>query len=208
MQNIPKKIVLITTILQSTLLFSDYIDKSLPAKSFVYAPERENYLLEKQKEKTEKQKLKECFFCKANNTKKAKENDLIKSCEHHNVILAGFPYNKGHLLISSKRHIPFITDLTLEERLELLKLIELIFEIYKKALHADGANIGINVGKAGGASIPEHLHVHAVPRFSKDSPNYEPPGFMETACKTKVIDWNKERLRALLQKHFDETVKE
>ncbi|MFC1841928.1 DUF4922 domain-containing protein [Candidatus Dependentiae bacterium] len=204
MLNKSKKIVFIVATLHTMFLFSvasDYLDESLPQKSYVYAPHRESYLLNNAKEKDKKQKEeKKCFFCRVNEDERLRQEDLIKSYEYHNVVLNGFPYNKGHILIAPKRHIASLDDLTLEERLELLHIIGVSVKVLEQALEADGFNIGINLGNAGGASIPEHLHIHIVPRYRKGNASNS---FMSSACKTTVIDWDMGKLAVLLRKHFD-----
>ena len=125
---------------------------------------------------------------------------LIKRFTFHNALLNEYPYNKGHILISPKRHVALLSDLTLEEKIELLHIIDIAVKALQSALNADGFNIGMNMGKAGGASIPQHLHIHVVPRYLEKNLNQS---FTTTIGKTTVISWDMEKLVVLLRKHFD-----
>lgn len=203
-----KKIILTIAILKSILLLptSDYVDTSFPQKTYIYAPHRESYFLsddKKEEGKTSRpsgRDVKECFFCRIENNQELQERILLKSFEFHNVALNEYPYNRGHILIAPKRHVALLGDLTLEERVELLHAIDISMQALKAAVNADGFNIGINVGKAGGASIPDHLHIHIVPRYFNECSNQ---GFTTTTAKATVVSWDLSKLALLLRKHFD-----
>ena len=92
-----------------------------------------------------------------------------------------FPYNVGHLLIIPYRAVQTLSDLNEEERLDLINLVAFAETLLKKALKPDGFNVGINLGSSGGAGIPQHLHVHIVPRWEGDT------NFMPVIGKTRVL---------------------
>lgn len=80
-----------------------------------------------------------------------------------------YPYNAGHLLILPLKHTAALSDLTPAARAQLMELTHHCTEILKKVLDAHGVNIGMNLGKAAGAGLPSHLHMHVLPRWRGDT---------------------------------------
>jgi ATP adenylyltransferase len=97
------------------------------------------------------------------------------------VMLNAFPYTNGHLLIAPFRQTPNLEDLNDQELLEINQLLAKGVRWVKQAYHPDGFNIGINIGRAGGAGIPNHIHWHIVPRWSGDT------NFMTTVGEVRVL---------------------
>lgn len=97
------------------------------------------------------------------------------------LILNAFPYNVGHLLAIPYRMVRNLSDLTDEERSDLFHLVAFAENLLKRALTPDGFNVGINLGAAAGAGVPQHLHVHIVPRWSGDT------NFMPVISETRVL---------------------
>ena len=91
-----------------------------------------------------------------------------------------FPYNTGHLMVVPKRHVNSLTDLEDEERNRLFAMVQKVEELQREVVEPAGIDVGMNIGKAAGESIP-HLHVQLVPIYEKDR------GFMETSLDTKVM---------------------
>ena len=92
-----------------------------------------------------------------------------------------FPYNAGHLLVVPFRQVPDLSQLTQEERSELMETIVLGQAILTQALKPDGFNIGFNTGRAAGASLVDHLHGHIVPRWNSDT------NFMPVISNSRVL---------------------
>jgi ATP adenylyltransferase len=97
------------------------------------------------------------------------------------VVLNLFPYNNGHCLIVPLRRVPDYTDLKPEEQSEIAATIDRVMRWTRSAMSPDGFNVGINQGEAAGAGIPDHLHVHVVPRWASDT------NFMPVTAGAKVI---------------------
>lgn len=97
------------------------------------------------------------------------------------VVMNLYPYNNGHLLLVPYRQISDYEDLTAAEQAELAALIGRAMGWLKRALKPDGFNVGINQGSASGAGIPDHLHLHLVPRWRGDT------NFMPVTGNVKVI---------------------
>ncbi|HEX8876539.1 MAG TPA: HIT domain-containing protein [Phycisphaerales bacterium] len=95
-------------------------------------------------------------------------NHVVVRNQHGMVLLNAFPYTGGHLLIALGDPRPTLLDYTADQRAELWKLTDLAAELAQRTLQPQGLNIGINQGRAAGAGVPTHLHVHVVPRWSGD----------------------------------------
>lgn len=96
-------------------------------------------------------------------------------------VLNVYPYNPGHVLVLPKRAAVAITDLDETEFADLWDLVRVIYQAVETAFSPDGMNVGLNVGAAGGGSVPDHLHVHVVPRWSSDT------NFMTSLADTRVL---------------------
>ncbi|MDR1255203.1 MAG: HIT domain-containing protein [Puniceicoccales bacterium] len=102
------------------------------------------------------------------------EKTLILSRQKYcYLMLNAFPYNVGHVLAIPYRPVPFLNELSREERTDLMELTAFAEDLLRRALEPDGMNVGINLGVAAGAGIPQHLHVHIVPRWNGDT-NFMP----------------------------------
>jgi len=97
------------------------------------------------------------------------------------VVLNLYPYNNGHLMVVPRRHIATLSDLTPDELQEVAVLMRHAEGVLHDAYHPEGINAGINLGRAAGAGIHEHLHVHLVPRWAGDT------NFMTVVGDTRVL---------------------
>lgn len=87
------------------------------------------------------------------------------------VILNRFPYTSGHLMVAPYKHTADITGLDDEELLEINQMVAMCVRWITAVYRPQGFNIGVNMGEAGGAGIPSHIHWHIVPRWTGDT-NY------------------------------------
>jgi diadenosine tetraphosphate (Ap4A) HIT family hydrolase len=97
------------------------------------------------------------------------------------VLLNIFPYTTGHVMVMPNRAVAALGDLTPEEHAELWALVRDAAEAVQAAFGCDGLNIGLNLGEAAGAGVPDHLHVHVLPRWSGDT------NFMTATANTRVL---------------------
>ena len=109
------------------------------------------------------------------------ENLILWRGEDVFVIMNLYPYNNGHLLIVPYREVEDYTGLTSSEQQAIAATIDRCICWLNAALSPEGFNVGMNLGAAAGAGIPEHLHVHVVPRWSGDT------NFMSTTGQTRVL---------------------
>jgi ATP adenylyltransferase len=107
-----------------------------------------------------------CIFCSA--LRDQDELTLFKG-EVTMVMMNKFPYINGHLLVAPVRHVSALHQLNKTEMGELLATVEQSVGILNTVMKPDGFNIGLNLGKAAGAGVEEHLHFHIVPRWFGDT---------------------------------------
>ncbi len=141
-------------------------------------------------------KVKGCIFCRAESGKARKQ--VIFKSKHSLVMLNIFPYNNGHLLIAPRKHIADIEQLNDQQLLDLMRSLAKAKKLLRKILKPDGFNIGINLARAGGAGITDHMHMHIVPRWVGDT------NFMTTVAGAKVISQSLEELAKRLKKCLKE----
>lgn len=111
----------------------------------------------------------ECVFCIPKSDEEDKDRLILYRGDTCFVVMNKYPYNNGHLLVCPYRHVMNIEDLTYEESLEMMSLLQKCTMILKSHFNCDGLNIGLNQGQAAGAGVGEHLHFHLVPRWNGDS---------------------------------------
>lgn len=96
-------------------------------------------------------------------------------------VLNAFPYASGHLLVLPYRHVASIEDLAGGEAAELWAGVRTAVVAVKAAYRPDGLNVGANLGRAAGAGVPDHLHLHVVPRWAGDS------NFVTAVAEARVL---------------------
>ena len=140
----------------------------------------------------------ECFLCRAAaqydaNSSADRQLRVVARSESAIVVLNRYPYNNGHLLVSPRRHVGDLKDVSREENVECIDLLAKFTVVYRERLNAEGFNIGLNLGRAAGAGLPGHLHWHLVPRWAGDS------SFMSVLAGTRVIPQSLDALWEMLQ---------
>lgn len=163
----------------------------------LYAPWRENYTTGVAHAKNSTNTESECVFCNDFAQDTDEKYMIVARYKHMIVMLNRFPYNAGHLLILPHGHIADLHDLSSQARSELIELTNHSINALKKVLHCDGVNVGLNLGKAAGAGIPSHLHMHVLPRFTGDT------NFLPVLCDTKQISFDLHNIYQKLKPEFD-----
>ena len=110
-----------------------------------------------------------CVFCLPESRDEDEERLVLHRGKRAFVIMNRYPYNNGHLLVCPFRHVSELTDLESAESHEIMDLVQRCSGILKQHFNCEGINVGLNLGKAAGAGIGEHLHFHLVPRWNGDS---------------------------------------
>jgi ATP adenylyltransferase len=127
-------------------------------------------------------------------------NHVVARTEHGIILLNRYPYAGGHLLVALGEARPRLLDYTPEQRARLWGLTELAAALMERALRPQGINIGINEGRASGAGVPQHLHVHLVPRWHGDV------NFMAAVGNVRVIPASLEAMAERYRKAWAECV--
>lgn len=122
-----------------------------------------------------------CIFCLKSKESEDRKNLIVYRGKTAFVILNRFPYNNGHVMIAPYAHTVEFSSLSDQEKLELMDLLDLTKAVLTSVVSPHGFNIGINLGRAAGAGIEDHLHIHVVPRWNGDT------NFMPILASTKVI---------------------
>ena len=135
-----------------------------------------------------------CFICDyLEHPEKDEENFVLWRSERCIVLFNRFPYNNGHLLIAPNRHIGDLSGAEDDELMELVKLTRDSQKALSAAISPHGFNVGMNFGRCAGAGIPEHMHIHIVPRWDGDT------NFMHVCSDTDVISQGLEELYGQLK---------
>tara|TARA_B100000686_G_scaffold340446_1_gene416153 strand:- start:478 stop:966 length:489 start_codon:yes stop_codon:yes gene_type:complete len=115
----------------------------------------------------------ECAFCILPEENRDEDNLILYRAENCFIIMNTYPYSNGHLMVCPFRHLDCLTKLSSKETEESWNLIRKCIEILRSNYNAEGFNVGLNLGKAGGAGFDQHVHFHIVPRWTGDT-NYMP----------------------------------
>lgn len=108
------------------------------------------------------------FIARVDEETNDRENLVVDRTKHSITILNRFPYNNGHLLVSPRRAVAEIDQLNDAELLDIQREIQRMVVALRAIMSPNGFNIGLNLGRAAGAGLPEHLHWHICPRWNGD----------------------------------------
>lgn len=123
-----------------------------------------------------------CVFCRiARSGPPSADNGVVWRGQRSFAVLNAYPYASGHLLVLPLRHVAGLDELTPEESADLWRATVDAVAAATTAYDPDGFNVGANLGRAAGAGIPGHLHLHVVPRWSGDT------NFMTSIGGTRVM---------------------
>ncbi|MEP7198252.1 MAG: HIT domain-containing protein [Chloroflexota bacterium] len=138
-----------------------------------------------------------CIFCSALAQHDDRETFIVHRGQHGFVMLNKFPYNNGHLMVVPYMHTADLSALDAATQCELMATMANTMQWLRKASNPEGFNVGLNLGKAGGAGVADHLHFHVIPRWVGDT------NFMTLTGETRVIaEWLDDtwtRLRAMIE---------
>ena len=123
-----------------------------------------------------------CVFCRiAGSGDPSEDNGVVWRGSLSLAVLNAYPYASGHLLVTPVRHVSSLAELTPAESGDLWEATRAAAAALDAAYEPDGLNLGANLGRAAGAGIPQHLHLHVLPRWSGDT------NFMTTVAGVRVI---------------------
>jgi ATP adenylyltransferase len=159
----------------------------------LYAPWRDGFFSAKENSGTVDNS---CPFCHPYHDL---EYFVLRKFKYNVAALCLSPYAKGHVLILPLEHKGHLKDLSPAARAEMMELATLTLEILEKVYKIPGANVGFNIGKIAGASIPDHLHMHVVPRANI-------PNFLSVIGHTELIGFDVPTVYAELKAEFEKIV--
>jgi len=139
----------------------------------IWAPWRIEYI--------EMEKPEGCILCEKPREDNDVVNYLLYRGEKNFVMLNGYPYNPGHLMVAPYRHVASMDDLTVDELHEHFEIVSRSIRVLRQVFKPEGFNIGINLGRVAGAGIDDHVHTHIVPRWQGDT------NFMPVISEVRVL---------------------
>lgn len=123
-----------------------------------------------------------CVFCGIVSSGEPDEvRHVVWTGDKVSVIMNAYPYAPGHVMVLPIRHVRELEDLEPDEAVQLWEAVQAAVAAVKSAYRPEGLNLGVNLGRAAGAGIPAHLHVHVVPRWIGDT------NFMTSLASVRVL---------------------
>ena len=137
-----------------------------------------------------------CIFCDALAGNDDRKSLILRRGPKAFLILNKYPYASGHVMAALNRHVGSLEETASEDLGPLMELVQTAALALRKGYDPDGYNVGLNQGRAAGAGVPGHLHIHIVPRWNGDT------NFMPVVSDTRVLpeslDTTYDRLLAAL----------
>jgi len=161
-------------------------------EDILYAPWRDEYIT---------QKVEGCVFCHISSHALDDEDmHVLYRDEHCFMVMNKYPYTPGHFMIIPHTHTDKLEELEAETWLHMSSLAQKGVRLLKEGFGANGVNIGMNLGRAGGAGIAEHIHMHLVPRWERDT------NFITSIADTRVYSTDFDRvykkIKSLIPKYL------
>jgi ATP adenylyltransferase len=122
-----------------------------------------------------------CVICNLVNATDDREALVLERTPLTIIVMNLYPYGSGHMMVAPVRHVASYTDLTDDETIAVARAQRRALEAAQAAYSPDGANVGANLGRAGGAGVPDHLHVHVLPRWNGDT------NFMTAIAEARIL---------------------
>jgi ATP adenylyltransferase len=136
-----------------------------------------------------------CIFCEALAAGDDRGRLVVTRRSRAFLILNAYPYASGHLMAVVNRHVGTVRDATAEELAGAMGLVQEALALLAAEYRPDGFNIGINEGRAAGAGVEDHLHVHVVPRWHGDASFMQAVGEVRVLPEALAVTWDRLRKR-------------
>jgi len=138
-----------------------------------------------------------CIFCEKPAENNDEANYIVYRGKHCFIILNIFPYTSGHVMVVPYAHLDRLDKLPADAAQELIALTQRVETVFRQLYKPDGVNLGMNIGKAAGAGVAGHIHMHVLPRWVADA------NFMTVVGETRVLpealDVTARRIREALE---------
>ena len=122
-----------------------------------------------------------CVFCSAPQSDDDRKALIVHRGEHCYIILNAFPYTSGHVMIVPYAHLDTLEQLPKPAADEMMVLTQRMAGVFREVYDPEGVNVGMNIGKAAGAGVAGHVHMHILPRWTADS------NFMSVVGETRIL---------------------
>jgi ATP adenylyltransferase len=122
-----------------------------------------------------------CVFCDAVNAGNDEKVRIVYRGQDCFVILNTYPYTPGHVMVVPYAHLDELRKLPAEGAIEMIMLSQRMESVLRELYTPDGINLGMNIGKAAGAGIAGHIHMHVLPRWVADA------NFVSVVCETRIL---------------------
>lgn len=124
-----------------------------------------------------------CLFCRVIDEPDDEDASLVVWRPDGAVVMLNrFPYNSGHVMVAPRAHKGSLEELDDATAAGLMRAVQHSIAVLRSSLNPEGFNVGVNIGRAAGAGIPDHVHFHVVPRWNGDT------NFMPVLSEVKVIN--------------------
>jgi ATP adenylyltransferase len=123
----------------------------------------------------------DCLFCGLVQSKNDEEVFIVHRAKYCFLILNAYPYTSGHIMVVPYEHVDQLQKLSTPAAEEMMALSQRLEGVMRELYHPDGINLGMNLGKAAGAGVAEHIHMHILPRWFADV------NFMTSVGETRVL---------------------
>jgi len=137
-----------------------------------------------------------CIFCAAASGATERADLVVHRSAHNVVVMNLYPYNTGHVMVAPLRHLGSLGAAEPEELSEMMGLARRLEAAFTTLYKPDGINVGMNLGRAAGAGIDDHIHLHLLPRWNGDT------NFMTTVGEIRVMSEEPAQACARLRPFF------
>jgi len=156
---------------------------------FLWTPWRYRYIADKTKDDR-------CIFCDALAAGDDRRTGIVLRGAKNFVILNQYPYTSGHVMVVPYAHVAELSAAEPDTLGEMMRIAQRVEKALAETYHPEGYNLGINLGRAAGAGVTGHLHMHVLPRWAGDSNFMTVVG--ETRLEPETLETTYERLRSAL----------
>jgi len=122
-----------------------------------------------------------CIFCELPKLGNDEQAQIVHRGQYCYVVLNTYPYTSGHVMVIPFAHLDELQKLPTEAANEMIALSQRMEGVLRRIYTPDGINLGMNIGKAAGAGVAGHIHMHVLPRWVADA------SFMSTVAETRVL---------------------
>lgn len=160
-----------------------------PVMDYLWTPWRYSYV-------TTVDQVPDCIFCVLQKRGDDQKALIVHRGEHNFIILNAYPYTSGHAMVVPYAHLDRLSKLSVPASHEMMAFSRRLEAVMIEIYHPDGVNLGMNIGKAAGAGVAGHIHMHVLPRWVADA------NFMTVVGETRVLPESLEDTYRRLKEKF------